>query len=116
MLCGLSEQIALCYRRAAECRDLAASREVDREFYLDREKAWLKLARSFEFSESISRALNNRQRLQNWPVTVSALRMPNCPACDIAIVQVAGMTHERALFLCPNCRRVVEQLIVGVDR
>ena len=114
MLYGLSEQIALCYRRAAECRDLAARRELDREFYLHREKAWLKLARSFEFSERISQLINDkqRQRLRNWPATVSALKVPNCPGCDIAmLVQVPDMTSEGTLFLCPNCQRLVEQLV-----
>jgi hypothetical protein len=114
MLYDLTEQIALCYLRAAECRDLAASHEVDREFYLDREKAWLKLARSFEFSERICRVLNGRQRqgLRNWAPTISALKVPNCPACSIAmLIQVPAMTSQRTLLLCPNCRRLVEQLV-----
>jgi transposase-like protein len=113
MFYELRRQIALCYLRAAECRDLAVRREVDREFYLDREKAWLRLAQSFELSERISRVINGnqRQRLGNWPVNVSALSMPNCPACDIAIVQVPGVTTDCAIFLCPNCRRLVEQLV-----
>jgi len=118
MLYDLKEQIALCYLRAAECRDLAAGQQVDREFYLDRERAWLKLARSFEFSERISGVLNGRQRqrLRNWPSTISALKVPNCPACSIAmLVQVPAMTPERKLLLCPNCRRLVEQW-VEVDR
>jgi hypothetical protein len=106
MLYDLTEQIALCY--------FAAGHEVGREFYLDREKAWLKLARSFEFSERISQVLKGRQPqgLRNWAPTISALKVPNCPTCSIAmLVQVPAMTSQRTLLLCPNCRRLVEKLV-----
>jgi hypothetical protein len=114
MLYELKKQIALCYLRAAECRDLAACHEVDREFYLDREKAWLRLAQSYELSERISVVITGKQRqtLRDWPATISALKVPACPACDIAmLVQFPDMMPERTLFLCPNCRRLVEQLV-----
>jgi hypothetical protein len=109
MLYGLGEQIAHCYQRAAECGELAVRDDVNRDFYLDRQKAWLKLARSFEFSERINQVLNERQkqRLRNRPVTVSALKVPNCPACDVEMfVQNWAMTTEPVLFLCPNCQLV----------
>jgi hypothetical protein len=71
MLDDLSKQVAHCYWRAAECNERAACCVSlnDKAFYLDREKAWLTLARSFEFSERIGRVLDERQRrrLRNWP-------------------------------------------------
>jgi hypothetical protein len=46
MLLNLSEQVADCYRRAAECKELAeiAQNPKDRAFYLEREQGWLSLA------------------------------------------------------------------------
>jgi hypothetical protein len=114
MLYDLSEQVAHCYRSAAKCRELAERYEPQREFYLEREQAWLTLARSFEFSERVGRVLDERQRrrLRNWPaISVT----PNCPACHIqlrlhpvdAMVGQAGrIVFERAYVLCPNCGHV----------
>jgi hypothetical protein len=49
-------QIAYCHRRAAECRELAVRYgAIDR--HLQREQAWLKLARSYEFQERLDRML-----------------------------------------------------------
>jgi hypothetical protein len=55
MLCKLSEQIADCYQRAQDCREraLATNHEQTRKDYLDLERKWLALARSYEFSEPI---------------------------------------------------------------
>src|SRR5215510_14438601 len=51
-------QIAYCHRRAAECRELAVRYCAnDRECYLQREQAWLKLARSYEFQQRLDRRL-----------------------------------------------------------
>lgn len=51
-------QIAYCHRRAAECRKLAVRYCAnDREYYFQREQAWLKLARSYEFQQRIDRRL-----------------------------------------------------------
>ena len=51
-------QIAYCHRRAAECRELAGGCCAnDRECYLQREQAWLKLARSYEFQQRLDRSL-----------------------------------------------------------
>ena len=88
MLYELKKEIALCYLRAAECSDLAARHEFDREFYLDREKAWLRLAQCFELSERIIGVINGKQRhtQRDWAATISALKVPACPACDIAML------------------------------
>jgi len=122
MLNDLSEQVAHCYRRAAECKERAeASADLsDRAFYRDRESAWLTLARSFELSERIGRVLNERQgqSARNWPATglISALTAtpPQCLACNVEmLLQLAEpmfvqgvMTFERAYILCPNCARI----------
>jgi hypothetical protein len=59
MLFSLSKQIAHCHRRAAECRELAAryASAIDREYYFEREQAWLKLARSYESRRRLDRRL-----------------------------------------------------------
>ena len=115
MLYNLSEQVAHCYRRAAECRDLAERWETERESYLAREQAWLTLARSFELSERVGRVLNEMQsqRIRNWPAALNVLR-PNCLACNVEmLLQLAepmfvkgAITFERAYVQCPNCARI----------
>jgi hypothetical protein len=122
MLDDLSKQVAHCYWRAAECNERAAScvNLDDKAFYLDREKAWLTLARSFEFSERVGRVLNERQRrrLRYWPAAgrMPALKVvpPNCLACNVEMLlqltepmfAQGETTYERAYVLCPNCGRV----------
>jgi uncharacterized protein with PIN domain len=119
MLYDLSEQVAHCYRRAAECKERAEQSDDpgSKEFYVERENAWLKLARSFELSERIDRVLNERQRqrLRKWPAAQALSSAPKCPACDIEMglhavepvfVQATEIMFERAFFLCPNCGRL----------
>ena len=59
LLSDLSRDVAHCYQRAAGCAERAGScaNPEMREFYLEREQAWLKLARSYQFAERISRKL-----------------------------------------------------------
>jgi hypothetical protein len=120
MLNNASKQVAHCYRRAAECRELAEHRETEREFYLEREQAWLTLARSFEFSERVGRALNERQRqkLCNRPATQCISSAPKCPACGLEmglhiflpLFVEAQKTYEDAFFVCPNCGHLSDYL------
>jgi len=126
MLKGLSEQVADCHRRAAECGELAAlsTNERDREFYLEREQAWLTLARSYELSEKIGDIvleLVRRKRSRIWPSkrTVSkARKRPDCPACHIEMQLYAvrpmyltvTIRFERAFFHCENCGRLADLL------
>jgi len=73
MLSDLSKQVAHCYSRPAECSAHAAEWDPDtKEFYVQRKKAWLSLAQSYELSERIGLALDERQRqrLRNWPATI----------------------------------------------
>jgi hypothetical protein len=56
MLFAFGKQIAYSLRRAAECRELAVRYcAVDREYYFDREQAWLQLARNYEFLQRLDR-------------------------------------------------------------
>ena len=120
MLNNASKQVAHCYRRAAECRELAERRESQREFYLEREQAWLTLARSFEFSERVGQVLNERQRLKrrNRLATQSISPAPKCPACGVEMglhvflptFVEAHKTYEDAFFVCPNCGHLSDYL------
>jgi hypothetical protein len=59
MLKSLREQVALCYRRAGECKELAelATSPNDKAFYLERERGWLLLARSYELDDRSVRSV-----------------------------------------------------------
>jgi len=111
MLHGLTEQIAHCHFRAAECTKLAAraDSEADRQIYMQREQAWLTLAHRYEHSERLGPMLNERQRrrLREWPATQT--KAPSCPSCHIQTV-----AHFSAVFVCPNCQRIVERAISPV--
>jgi hypothetical protein len=128
MLDALSRQIAHCYFRATECRE-RAERSVspaDRRFYLEREQAWLTLARSYELQERISRMVNELKRKAE-PGYLSReqsvwIKPPQCPSCRVPmqfqarrpvwhIFVQAPLSFERALFACTNCRRLGEQLV-----
>ena len=80
MLHNVSDQIALCYQRASECRAKAenAFSETAGQ-YFDLERRWLMLARSYELSE----------RLTSFPDKVgSRLRgspTPEQPHTDVAV-------------------------------
>ena len=56
MLQNLSEEIRECYHRAEECKRLAegALTESGKADFLDMERRWLALARSYEFAERLS--------------------------------------------------------------
>jgi hypothetical protein len=113
MLTDLSQNLASCYQRAAECAERAgACADADmRAFYLEREQAWLTLARSYEHTERLSRRLDRRldiQRNRNkefreWPV---AARVRNCPSC-----MVETTVSSSAFVICPNCQRIVDQVM-----
>ena len=128
MLNSLSKQISHCHFRAAECRERAARsvRPTDREFYVEREQAWLTLARSYEFQERLNQMVTELGR-NEWRGGLSPeqrlwIKPPECPTCGIQMqfqakrpVKLmfveAALRFERAFFVCTNCRRLGEQLV-----
>jgi hypothetical protein len=56
MLRKLSQEIADCYRYAADCRRKAdaASVPTEKQEFLDMERRWVFLARSYEFTERLT--------------------------------------------------------------
>ena len=64
MLQNLSEEIRECLRRAEECKRMsrAALSPSAIQEYLEMERRWLALARSYEFTERLSRF-----RKRDWP-------------------------------------------------
>jgi len=72
----LTEEIAECYRHASHCRERARRAidpETERDF-LEVERRWLSLARSYEFAERLAAPVSSRkqQSLSNPdPVAVS---------------------------------------------
>jgi hypothetical protein len=125
MLDSVSKRTALCYWRAAECRELAALSisATDRQIYLEREQAWLTLARSYEFSERNGRMHQEAQRQRGRSCSPRAL--PKCPFCsvemqfhasqpDSSIAVQVTVLFERIFFLCPNCRSLSDQLVAMV--
>ena len=111
MLSRLNQEVAHCYQRAHECAERAgASVNLEmREFYLEREKAWLALGRSYQVAKRISRQIERRLGLATfavpvWPAT--AIRVRNCPSC-----KVETTVSSDGFVLCPNCRRIVDQVV-----
>ena len=99
MLSGLSEAVANCYRRAAECRELAdrSVNEKDRVFYLEREQAWLQLALSYQFSERLNRTIDELEHRRGVVLTRA------CPSC-----KKVTPIHYGTMFVCTNCQLVFE--------
>jgi hypothetical protein len=62
MLANISEQIRDCLDHAEECARQAAAQTCPklRQDFLDMERRWLSLARSYEFSERINDFAKNR--------------------------------------------------------
>jgi hypothetical protein len=99
MLSGLSQEVAGCYQRAAECQQLArlATSGRDREFYREREKGWVLLARTHRLVEGIGLTIEEFDRQGGLSIIRS------CPAC-----KKATPIHYDKLFVCTNCRLVFE--------
>ena len=74
MLQNLSHEIRECLRRAEECKRLAeaAKTETGRADYLDMERRWLSLARSYEFAERLSDFIEPFRRRTRRPKSRAA--------------------------------------------
>ena len=99
MLSNLSEDVAECYRHAAECQELArlVRNERDRQFFLASEKDWLLLAQTHQLAEGMGRAIDDLDRQRGVTVTRA------CPTCK----QVTPI-HYSTVFVCTNCHLVFE--------
>ena len=111
MLTNLSLEVANCYQHAVECAERSgtcANAEM-RDFYLEREQAWLKLAHTYQAAERVGRKLDGRLGIQksnnfrDWPATT---RVRNCPSCKVETTVTCD-----GLVLCPNCQRIVDQVV-----
>jgi len=130
MLSDLSRQIAHCHFRAIECRERAAcaASPADRLFYVEREQAWLTLARSYEAQERIGRMVNELKRKAERgylpPKQSFWIKPLQCPSCGVPMEFQAKrptfgespLNLQRALFTCTNCRRLDEQLVTMSHR
>jgi len=108
MLTDVSQEVADCYQHAVECAERAGTcANADmRAFYLEREEAWLLLARTYERSERAGQRLGEpkSKSVRNWAATVARVR--NCPSC-----KVETTVSSFGLVICPNCQRIVDQVV-----
>src|SRR5262245_45197362 len=124
MLYSLSEQIAHCYFRAAECRKLVAraSGETDQRFYFEREQAWLSLARRYEFQERLNQTESERRKSQDDLPSTHIRKTParrKCPSCHIDMKfqrarPVERMSPSAYFFLCPNCYCLTDRVVHAI--
>jgi uncharacterized protein with PIN domain len=121
MLYAPNKQIAHCYFRAAECRELAelSVSPTDRQHYTEREQAWLTLARSHEFQARLAEFLKELERQTRQDIW-TAVKPPQCPNCSVEMKchtshptkhVFLSTSFACAIFLCPNCSRISDQLI-----
>jgi len=69
----LTEEIAECYRHASHCRERAKRAigpETERDF-LEMERRWLSLARSYELAERLAAPFSSRKQQSLPTVAVS---------------------------------------------
>ena len=99
MLSNLSEDVAECYRRAAECQELArvVTNQRDREYFLASEKDWLLLAQTHQLAEGMGCAIDDLNKRSGATLTKS------CPTC-----KTVTPVHYSTVFVCVNCNLVFE--------
>jgi hypothetical protein len=91
-------------QKAANARNAA-----DREFWLDRERQWLKFATYYEYSERLTAFIGELRGTQP--------KQPICSSCDVPMrirrvhCRTAGSTEYH--YECPACE--AKQRIVHVD-
>jgi len=111
MLTDLCQDVASCYQLAAECaeRSGTCANAETRDFYIQREHAWLKLAHSYEVAERISRQLDRRlgiQRTKNFRDWPAITRVRICPSCKVETTVTCD-----GLVICQNCQLIVDQVV-----
>jgi hypothetical protein len=67
MLRNLSEEIRECYRHAEDCARQAAAQTCPnlKQNFLDMERRWMSLARSYEFTEQLTDFSSETKRKSN---------------------------------------------------
>jgi hypothetical protein len=87
MLSKVSDQIAHCYHRAHECRAMAddTCNEAAKQDFLDLERRWLLLARSYELGDRFADFANEFERRLHVLIPPEpqhrALPRIRCPEC-----------------------------------
>src|SRR5262245_46843461 len=106
MLSGLSQLVAHCYQRAAQCSELATQTDDSerRAYLLERERSWLLLARSYEVSDSTTLFLNEmRGRIFPKPLRQN---LPTCSSCDLKLEVEVSVLSTDVIFVGPNCHQI----------
>jgi uncharacterized protein with PIN domain len=117
MLNNPSKQVAHCYWRAAECseRALVCADPDLKAFYLEREKSWLRLARSYQLSERIGLWVNEHARNKLLDRSEVLCAADNCPDCQVVmrfypvepvVIEWPKAVYTAAYLHCPNCGRL----------
>jgi hypothetical protein len=98
MLNNLRVHVADCYRRAVECRKLAALTDNpgSKTLYAARELGWVLLARSYELCDRSGLVVDELSKGGRSPRTFT------CAACAARTLVCS------TIFVCTNCRRVIE--------
>lgn len=125
MLQKFSTQVANCYERAGEsrARAAAAANENDKTEYLNIERRWIMLARSYEWSERITgftEEVKRRLRVLIPPAPPHpAVPRPTCESCGrkmrlthIEPVLKNGHVANTSAFSCNcgfTCRQVADR-------
>jgi hypothetical protein len=103
---AFGKQIAYCYRRAAECRELALRYcAVDREHYFRREQAWLKLARTYESQQRADRRLTELElSVDCFSVRIACVAFTTLLSAEEQILpsRIAGLPINPMISIIPS--------------
>jgi hypothetical protein len=117
-----SRQVADCYERAAESRSRAAdaANEIEKAEYLNLERRWMMLARSYELSESV--AVLNEEAKQRFRVLIPpepphpAVPRLTCAECGgrmrLTQIEPAFKEGQTSTFACKcgfTCLRAADR-------
>src|SRR5690348_13247459 len=95
MLRKLSDEIRYAQQRAADAADQATktSDPETRRQYLDMERRWLKLARSYDVSERLGSFIHHQAR-QSEALRVQ-VPVVKCPACTAPMRLTLVVPHDK---------------------
>jgi len=123
MLQSLTKEIAACYQKAGDCR-ARAERSLDaaqRKHYLEAERRWLLLAKSYEMQQRLTHfTAEVRRRLHVLAPLHPAIPRVMCPdcGCNMHLDRMEPTAGERRAdkvsFRC-DCGFELQQTIDRVD-